>query len=366
MLAGGLNSLLPALEALVSILVAKQGAGLVGAMAGAATGAGGLAAALGSAGLVAAAGVAGYAVGTTLVNPIDKLVTKLSGSENSLGTWIYELINGGNEAEKFGAKAQTATDGVDKLGESVTTTGKAVEDSKDPFQAANAAMLATFAASEKAAAGSQKLTEATGTASRGIAGVKTIIDETTGKIIGYEQAVTKGSTATKAIADETKKVEDATRRWNEEIAKMNFQEKLKMIESQTKIMTAQIEADAKKTVAAFESIGTTITSTGDVLSSLFGQLKDFSSMDWSAISMIKDQIEKENKLRQEAFDLQKKLTEAQIEQMKAQTDALIKGDGLIKIEGDGLKPHLEAFMWEILRAIQIKVNQDGLKMLLGA
>jgi TP901 family phage tail tape measure protein len=366
MLAGGLNSLLPALEALVSILVAKQGAGLVGAMAGAATGAGGLAAALGSAGLGAAAGVAGYAVGTTLVDPIDKLVTKLSGSENSLGTWIYELINGGNEAEKFGAKAQTATDGVDKLGESVTTAGKAVEDSKDPFQAANAAMLATFAASEKAAAGSQKLAEATGTASRGIAGVKTIIDEATGKIIGYEQAVTKGSTATKAIADETKKVEDATRRWNEEIAKMNFQEKLKMIESQTKIMTAQIEADAKKTVAAFESIGTTITSTGDVLSSLFGQLKDFSSMDWSAISMIKDQIEKENKLRQEAFDLQKKLTEAQIAQMNAQTDALLKGDGLIKIDGAGLKPHLEAFMWEILRAIQIKVNKDGLKMLLGA
>jgi hypothetical protein len=147
---------------------------------------------------------------------------------------------------------------------------------------------------------------------------------------------------------------------------MNFQEKLKMIESQTKIMTAQIEADAKKTVAAFESIGTTITSTGDVLSSLFGQLKDFSSMDWSAISMIKDQIEKENKLRQEAFDLQKKLTEAQIAQMNAQTDALLKGDGLIKIDGAGLKPHLEAFMWEILRAIQIKVNKDGLKMLLGA
>jgi hypothetical protein len=81
---------------------------------------------------------------------------------------------------------------------------------------------------------------------------------------------------------------------------------------------------------------------------------------------ITEQIDKENKLRQDAFDLQKKLTEAQIKMMNAQTDALINGDGLITINGDGLAPHLEAFMWEVLKAIQVKVNADGLKMLLGA
>ena len=52
--------------------------------------------------------------------------------------------------------------------------------------------------------------------------------------------------------------------------------------------------------------------------------------------------------------------------MKAQTNALNSGQGLITISGDGLKPHLEAFMWEILQTIQVKVNADGLKMLLGA
>ena len=40
--------------------------------------------------------------------------------------------------------------------------------------------------------------------------------------------------------------------------------------------------------------------------------------------------------------------------------------GRLRIEGAGLEPHLEAFMWEILKAIQVKVNKDGLKMLLGA
>ena len=38
---------------------------------------------------------------------------------------------------------------------------------------------------------------------------------------------------------------------------------------------------------------------------------------------------------------------------------------VIKIDGAGLQPQLEAFMWEILKAIQVRVNQDGLKLLLG-
>lgn len=365
LLAGGLNSLLPALEALVSLLVVKQAASLAGGLASAAAGAGALGTALGSAGLVAAAGAAGYGVGTLLVEPIDKLVSKLTGSQTTLGGWIYDLLNGGKAAEDMGTKTAGATAGVEKLEKSVSTASKAVADSKNPFEAANAAMLATYAASEKAAAGSQKLAEATGTASSGIKGVTTIIDAATGKIIGYEQANSKSAGSLTKVADETKKAEDATKKWAEEVAKMNFQEKLKLIESQTKVMTATIEAEAKKTVAAFESIGVTINSTGDVLSSLFGQFKDWGSMDWGAIRLIEDQIDKENKLRQDAFELQKDLTEAQIAQMKAQTDAILKGDGLIKIDGAGLQPHLEAFMWEILKTLQVKVNKDGLKMLLG-
>jgi len=35
------------------------------------------------------------------------------------------------------------------------------------------------------------------------------------------------------------------------------------------------------------------------------------------------------------------------------------------VDGAGLQPHLEAFMWEILQTIQVRVNQDGLEMLLG-
>ena len=54
-----------------------------------------------------------------------------------------------------------------------------------------------------------------------------------------------------------------------------------------------------------------------------------------------------------AGDLQKKLTEAQIKEIEARTRAMQQGEGIIKIDGAGLQPHLEAIMWEMLKAIQV-------------
>lgn len=204
-----------------------------------------------------------------------------------------------------------------------------------------------------------------------------VFDAATGKIVGYEkklvqvaagskeaaaqQAMTAG--AIKKSADEAKKAEEATRRWNEEIQKMQHVEKLALIEAQSKITTAQIEADAEKTVAAFESINAGIQSTGETISKLVGELAGLDGLDKVKVW---DIIEEEMKLRQQEFALQKDLVQQQIALMKAKVSAMQKGEALIKIEGDGLKPHLEAFMWEILRTIQTRVNADGLDMLLGA
>lgn len=204
-----------------------------------------------------------------------------------------------------------------------------------------------------------------------------VFDAATGKIVGYEKKlvqVAAGSKeaaaqqdltagAIKKSADEAKKAEEATRKWNEEIQKMQHVEKLALIEAQSKITTAQIEADAEKTVAAFESINAGIQSTGETISKLVGELAGLDGLDKIKVW---DIIEEEMKLRQQEFALQKDLVQQQIELMKAKVSAMKKGDALIKIEGDGLKPHLEAFMWEILRTIQTRVNADGLDMLLGA
>ena len=397
-----LNIVMPLFTSLVGILAVKQGLGLITelkalpsalAAAGAAAGTAGLAGALGTAGLAGAFGLAGYNLGTALNPAIDGLVSKISGTKTTLGGFIYDLLNSDQNARALGVSADSAAAGVSKIGTAIASAGTAAGSAQADFrkteiafqntgasvEETNKAMLAHFAASEKAAGATGKLGNAQNDLSTYALKSVPVFDSLTGKITGYEQQLVKTEGGTvklgKAsdaagkdlakIATETEKAQEATRKWNEEIKKMEFQEKLKLIESQTKIMTARIEADAKTTVAAFESIGKSIESTGDVLASLFGNLKDFGKLDYYTQNKVTKQIDDENKRRDEALKLQKSLIEAQIRQIEAQTAALSKDGGLIKIEGAGLKPHLEAFMWEILKAIQVRVNKDGLKLLLG-
>lgn len=428
LLAGGMNSLLPALEALLGIMVVKQGAGLVGAMGALSGSAATLTKALGAAGLVGAAAAAGYAIGTTLNDPINKLVSTMTGTETTLGGWIYDLVNAGEDAEEFGVtvdglrvsledlnkgvesgkyvwddvtqawtNAEKASaglaEGLDGVAGAVSkvTTGPVTEymdalgnvvkrtvESQEALDAWNEAMLASGGVTDEVVQGAENLADANQAVYDTTSKIIPIFDAVTGKIIGYEQnllATTdaadklgtesgKAGTAIGKSADDIKKAEEATRRWNEEIAKMNHAEKLALIESQTKITTAQIEADAQKAVAAYESISEAINSTGDTLQSLYGTLAG-GDLDFRQQLNLERELVKESARRDDALKLQRDLTEAQIRMMDAQVNALQNGDGMIKIDGAGLQPHLEAFMWEILKSIQVRVNQDGLKMLLG-
>lgn len=147
------------------------------------------------------------------------------------------------------------------------------------------------------------------------------------------------------------------------LAQMASDEMIRAMELRVDVDIAQIEADTARIESAFESINTTISSTGDVISRLWGNMGDLSAYDQLGLEQ---QIRKENEAREKAFELQKRMTEAQIREMDARTKRMQQGDAMIKIEGDGLQPHLEAFMWEILRAIQTRVNADGEAYLLGA
>lgn len=366
-----LNVVLPLFTGLLAILTVKSGMGLLSEIKGLVTVLPLVASALGTAGLAGAAGAAGYAVGGVLNDGISALLSRITGSETTLGGWIYDLTHAGDAATTAGTQTAAAANGVGEL-------AKAADGSVNSFEKSNEAMLKNFAASEKAAGSTGKLAEAQKDVSKYALQTVPIYDALTGRITGYEQQLVKSAKGTidlgtatgktagdlSKIAAETDKAKEATRKWGEEVAKMAFEEKLKLIDSATKITTEQIDAMAKTSVAAFDSIDVSIKSTSDVLSSLFKDL-DFSKIGWTEQRLIEDQIDKENKRRDDALSLQKQLTEAQIAQMRAQADAMSRGDGLIKISGDGLAPHLEAFMWQILQNIQTRVNADGLKMLLG-
>lgn len=166
-------------------------------------------------------------------------------------------------------------------------------------------------------------------------------------------------------AKETKEAEEKAQAFRLEMEKLASNERIKLIEAKVTLNVAQIEADTKRIEASFESINNTVTSTGDLLGDLFGLLKDYDSLSFAAIRLIEKQIEQENAARQSALGDQRKLIDAQIKEIQARTRAIEKGDSVIKVDGAGLQPHLEAFMWEILRTIQVRANRDGLAMLLG-
>ncbi|BBI51113.1 hypothetical protein HORIV_35340 [Vreelandella olivaria] len=72
---------------------------------------------------------------------------------------------------------------------------------------------------------------------------------------------------------------------------------------------------------------------------------DLSFIDqWAA----RDAIDQQMKIQEEAAAQQGKLIDAQVAQMRARTQALQRGDGLIKISSDGLEPALEMIMWQVL------------------
>jgi TP901 family phage tail tape measure protein len=179
----------------------------------------------------------------------------------------------------------------------------------------------------------------------------------------YSQAMGIASATT---SEHTKKVEEATKKSQDFELKMEeiaSNERIKMIDFYVQLETTQLETDMERVKATFASIDNVVTSTGDLIGSLFDNL--ISADSFRDKFNIEDQIAKEDKRRQDALDLQKQLAAAEIARVEAQTAALNRGDALITIQGDGLAPQLEAFMWEVLKAIRVRANADFQDFLLG-
>lgn len=365
-----------------------------------------------------------YAVGTVLNDGINKVVSSVSGSETTLGAWIYDLVNSADDAKGFavtvdglrisiedlnqgvesgkyvwddvtgawtsavkqadvlaegldgvaGAVRKVSKDGITEYVDAMGNVVKYTEDSAGALQRWNDAVLAAGGVLDESTSGAQSFADANRAVFDTTTAIVPIIDEATGKVVGYEQnllatgkaldTVGKNTSGIKKSAEELAKAEEAAQKLKLEMEKLASNERIKTLEFKAQIDVARIQADAQKVVAAFDSINTGIESTGETLSSLWDSLGS-GDLSFSQTFALQRELEKESQRRDQEFRLQEDLTRKQIEMMDAQINALNNGDGMIKITGDGLQPHLEAFMWEILKAIQVRVNADGLKMLLG-
>lgn len=187
-------------------------------------------------------------------------------------------------------------------------------------------------------------------------------DEATGKINSFSGGVLKSSEALDDAAEKAKKAAQETEAYQIKLLEIASDERIKLIEAKVSMNIAEVEAGAERVKAIAATISETFANTGDVISALFGGFDDASRS--TQIDLSK-QIRQENEYRQQALDDQSKLTQAEVEYIRKKTEQLARGDALIKVDGAGLQPHLEAIMFEILRAIQVRVNAEGEEMLLG-
>lgn len=191
---------------------------------------------------------------------------------------------------------------------------------------------------------------------------KTLVDGA----VSYEQFGTKLGAALGSVGTAAEKAAKDSDKVKEKMLELASDERIKTIEFAVKLNIAQVEADTARIKAAFDSVNNTINSTGSVISGALGVLGNVGGFyGLEKLELIEKQLDKENKYRQDALDLQKKLVDAQVDEANARADAVAKGGGLINIDAKGLEPELEAFMFKILKKIQVRANAEAASFLLG-
>ncbi len=197
-----------------------------------------------------------------------------------------------------------------------------------------------------------------------VAGVKQINEA----YVKLDKGANGAAEALKKQAEEAKRAQEAQERMRLELEKLASNERIKLIEARVQLNVAEVQEQTKRIQAAFESLDNTVNSTAEVISKAFGVLGDQTSKPWidnDLRNKLFEQIDRENAFRERALQTQQELTQAQIDLLRQQAKQIERGDALIKIDGTGLEPHIEGFMWEILKRLQVRTNRDGLKQLLG-
>lgn len=174
-----------------------------------------------------------------------------------------------------------------------------------------------------------------------------------GKIAATKDKIKKELPDTKTIEIET----------NLKIATIKEQSDIiqKSLEWKAKVDIAEVEGVLDVLEQQSKNIGTLFESTGDTLSSALESMRK--DKGWNR--EIDEQVKRESDRRDKAIQMQEDLTNAQLDYLRKKSAALSRGDALIKVDGSGLQPYLEAFMFEILKAIQVRANEEGAAFLTG-
>lgn len=138
-------------------------------------------------------------------------------------------------------------------------------------------------------------------------------------------------------------------------------ERISAMEFTADIEVARIEGQAAQMIAAFDAIGVSVTSTNELIGELYGS----TTLDWDSFGFTQRALlDDANDRAEELTRSQVAMNEAQVRYLDAMALSLVEGTE-VTITADGLEPSIEAFMFEILRKIQLRVTGDRNAFLLG-
>ena len=162
----------PAVTAAAALVALNQALGIAASVGGLTTalgavGGAGLLGALGQLAALGAAGGAGFGIGTAVAGVIDEIVNATTDTDESLGTWIYSLVNGAEDIAKVEALIAPLPQTIRDVGGAASESGSALH--------VTAARLNKSFESVKSSASS----------------IIPIYDEATGKIIGYTDGISE-------------------------------------------------------------------------------------------------------------------------------------------------------------------------------
>lgn len=149
---------------------------------------------------------------------------------------------------------------------------------------------------------------------------------------------------------------------HEKMLELASDERISAMEFTATIKVAQIEGQAQQMIAAFDAVASSVSSTNDLIGTLFGM----DAPDWDRFGFdTREAADRANDRADALAKSQIEMNDAQIRYLDALAKSLLEGTE-VYIQADGLEPEIEAFMFQILRRIQTKVVGDRSAFLLGA
>lgn len=169
------------------------------------------------------------------------------------------------------------------------------------------------------------------------------------------------SQSTQASANGVKKLGDTAQATKKQLESWRF------LDSVFDFKTAEVQAKSKEIESIMNALGGSGKAAGEALAGAFGTISsgEFAGLDVFQQDSVQKSIEKMSESQQVLAKAQADMAAAKAEYMKAQTSAVMNGDALITIDGTNLEPQLEAFMFEILKSIQMRVSAEYADFLLG-